>query len=178
MRLSEGERAVSIVPRFPLIEEPGQWDDLTLVAATAFLEAEGEPFSGILGVCWVIRRRAVDWKLGWRGAILGGDGLAYGDGKPYEALSAWDDDYRVRARARLSEAAETVREPFWKASAAAIWELLPDPVAQSAYYLNVAVTLKIRGGTLPAWAADPVDPKKINGAKVAAVIGRHTFVRA
>src|SRR5262245_43553664 len=112
-----------IVPKFPLIEEPGEWDGLTLVAATAFLEVEGEPFPGILGVCWVIRRRAVDWKQGWKGAILGADGLAYEDGRPYEPFSCWNDDYRVRARARLSECSDETAEPFWHAAAGAYWNL-------------------------------------------------------
>lgn len=156
------------VPPFPLIEEPGQWDDLTLVAATCFLEAEGEPVEGILGVCWVIRRRALDWGQGFKGAILGADGLAYGDGHPYEAFSCWGDEYRIRARARLSEAGDGVREPFWKAAAAALWELSPDPVGGASFYLNLPVTKKIRGGSLPGW---------YDQSKVTIMIGRHTFLR-
>lgn len=159
---------MSLVPDFPLIEEPGNFDVLTLLAATAYLEAEGEPEAGILGVCWVIRRRALDWNLGWKAAMLGGDQVAYGDGKPYEPFSCWNDDYRVRARARLSSGSEATFGPAWKAAASALWNLQSDPVGGASFYLNIDVTKKIRAGSLPAWFSED---------KVTAKIGRHTFVR-
>jgi hypothetical protein len=31
-----------LIPAFPLLEEPGDWDAMTLIAATCFLEAEAE----------------------------------------------------------------------------------------------------------------------------------------
>lgn len=163
-----------VTPSFPLLGEPGEWDVLTLISACCFLEAQGEPEEGILGVAWVIRRRAVDWNLGWHKAILGPEGLAYGDGHPFEPFSAFGDDYRLRARARLGAAENT--EPFWYAAACALWKLLPDPVGGATHYLNEAVTKKIRKGTFPAWAADPNDPTKIHEAKVTTRIGRHTFL--
>jgi len=157
-----------LIPAFPLLEEPGEWDVLTLVAATCFLEAEGEPDDGILGVAWVIRRRAIDWKAGWHGAILGKDLQAYGDGRPFEAFSAWNDDYVAQARARLAAASEISAIPCWRAAAGALWDLLPDPVGGASFYLNVPLTRKIRkGGTLPAWFAE---------SKVTCTIGRHTFL--
>ena len=167
-----------LVPPFPLLGEPGTWDALTLVAATCFLEAQGEPTEGILGVAWVIRRRAVEWKAGWHGAILGPEGRAYEDGKPFEPFSCWGDDYRVRAQARLSTASGLpVAEAHWRAAASVLWALLPDPVSGASFYLNPAVTKQGRGGTFPAWAADPVDPTTLNEAKVTARIGRHVFLR-
>lgn len=165
-----------LVPPFPLLGEPGEWDALTLLAATCFLEAEGEPFDGILGVGYVVRRRALDWGLGWQAAVLGPEGRAYDDQKPFEPISAFNDDYRARAHARLSTATPAAAEPAWRAAAGALWAMLPDPIGGASFYLNVLVTLKIRGGTLPAWAADPQNAATVNHAKVRAVIGRHTFM--
>lgn len=166
-----------LVPPFPLVGDPGTWPALTLLSATIFLEAQDEPFEGMLGVGYVVRRRALDWKQGWRGAILGGDHIAYEDGKPYEPFSCWGDDYRVRAHARLSAINDVAANDCWRAAAGAFWALLPDPTHGASFYLNVPVTLKIRKGTLPAWAADPTDPERPDPAKVTTVLGRHTFLR-
>lgn len=165
-----------LVPPFPLLGEPGAWDALTLLASVCYLEAEGEPWDGVLGVAWVVRRRALDWKVGWHAAILGPDERAYDDARPFEPFSCFGDDYKARAMARLATVSLTTAEPFWKAAAAGLWGLLPDPVNGASFYLNVAVTLRIRGGTLPTWAADPRDASKINQDKVRAVVGRHTFM--
>ena len=165
------------VPRFPLIEEPGEWDELTLVVATTFLEAEGEPDDGKLAVAYVIENRRGATKTAHQ-VILGADGRAYEDGKPYEAWSCWNDNERVRARARLSAASDASREACWRAAAAARWRLLPDPTAGATMYLNVSLTLKIRGGTLPAWAAAPGQPATLDESRVLAVIGRHHFLKA
>jgi len=56
--------------------------------------------------------------------------------------------------------------------------MLADPSLGSNHYLNVPVTLQGRGGTLPAWAADPHDHTRVDLGKVRAVIGRHTFLRS
>ena len=167
-----------LVPAFPLVGDPGDWPVLTLLAACALLEAEGEPFEGILGVCWGVRRRAIDWQLGWHRAVLGPEGRAYDDGRLVEPISAFNDDYRARAMARLSAATPAATESSWKAAAAALWNLLPDPVQGASFYLNPAVTLKIRGGTFPVWAADPQDATKLNQQKLCATVGRHVFLKA
>ena len=168
--------ASALVPAFPLLGEPGEWPALVLVSATVFLEAEGEPWDGLLGVGWVVRRRALDWKLGWHAAILGPDAKAEGDARPFEPFSCWGDSDLPHSRARLAGATPEKTEPAWKAAAAALWGLLPDPVNGASFYLNIAVTLRIRGGTLPAWAADSRDASKVNQDKVRAVLGRHTFM--
>lgn len=167
-----------LVPPFPLLGEPGAWDVLTLVAATIFLEAQDEPWEGLLGVGYVIRRRAVDWTLGWHGAVLGPDQRAYDDGRDFEPYSCWNSDYRGRALARLSTATPAMAEPSWKAGAAALWALLPDPVNGATFYLRLDATRTMRGGTLPAWAADPADVTQVDASKVTAVIGHHHFLRA
>ena len=163
-------------PLFPLIDDPGQWDDLTLTAGTILLEAEGESPEGQHAVGTVIRWRSECWKLTIRQVILGLEGQAYDDGKSFEAFSAWNDSYRPMAQARLSAASPTSREAAWKAAAIALWRLLPDPAPGALFYLNAEATLRIRGGTFPAWAADPSNRAKLNAAKIIAVINRHTFM--
>ena len=76
-----------LVPPVPLVGDPGTWPAIVLLAGTIVLESEGEPFEGMLGVGWVVRRRALDWKQGWHGAMLGGDLIAYDDAKPFEPFS-------------------------------------------------------------------------------------------
>ena len=158
-----------LVPPFPLLGEPGAWDALTLLAATVFLEAQDEPFDGLLGVAWVIRRRALDWNQGWHGAVLGRDARMADDARPFEPFSCWNDTDAPRSRARLITALPAQAEPSWRVAAAVLWHLLPDPVAGAAFYLNIEVTRKIRGGSLPAWYDE---------GKVTAVLGRHTFLLA
>lgn len=166
-----------LVPPFPLIGDPGTWDALTLLASTVFLEGESEPCEGQLGIAYVVRRRALDWKQGWHGAILGGDHIAYEDNKPFEPFSCWGDDYRARAYARLSSISDAAANECWRAAAGAFWALLPDPTHGAAFYLNVSATLKLRNGSLPSWAADPTDPTRPDPAKVTTVIGRHHFLK-
>ena len=166
------------VPEFPLVGEPGEWDELTLLAATVFLEGEAEPEEGQAAVAFVVMNRvAAGWAPTLMAAILGRDERVHGDARPYEAFSCWNDDYVARAVARLSEAPEESRERAWKAAARAYWRLSLDPSKGACFYLNVAATLALRHGTLPAWAADPHDPRAVNLGKVTEVIGRHTFMR-
>lgn len=163
-----------VVPAFPLIAEPGDLDRLTLLAETIYLEASGEPDDGKLGVGYVVVNRGEDVHA----VILGKDRKAYDDSRPYEAWSCWNDNERVRAQARLATAAGPALEASWRAAAAALWRLLPDPTSGATFYLNVPLTLKIRDGTLPAWATDPTDPTRVDESKVLAVLGRHHFLKA
>lgn len=167
-----------LTPPFPLVEEPGTWDELTLLAATILLEAEAEPPDGQLAVGSVFRFRAELLHQTIRQAVLGPEGLAYGDGHAFEAASAWNDDYRPMARARLAGASDAAREAAWRAAAAALWRLLPDPAPGAYFYLNPELTRRIRGGTLPTWAATPGDATKLDREKLIAVIGRHAFLAA
>jgi hypothetical protein len=163
----------AVVPSFPLIAEPGDLDRFTLLAETIYAEAEGEPDDGKLGVGYVIVNRGDDVHA----VVLGKDRVAYGDGKPYEAWSCWNDAERARTAARLAAATGAMLEASWRAAASALWRLVPDPTHGATFYLNVPLTLKIRGGTLPPWAADPNDPRKVNERKVLAVHGRHHFLK-
>ena len=157
-----------IVPAFPLLGEPGEFDELTLLSATVFLEAEGEPAPGPEAVAHVVMNRHRGWKLSVPQVILGKDGRAYDDGRAFEVFSCWNDDYRRRAEARLG-AARDEAVFAWKAAAGALWTLTADPTLGADHYLNVELTRKIRPDHgLPSW----YDP-----AKVTVVLGRHTFLR-
>lgn len=158
-----------IVPPFPLMGDPGEWPEIILMAATVFLEAEGEPEAGQVAVAHVIRNIAENEWLSIPQVILGREGKAWGDGRAYERFSCFNDDYQDRARARLAGAPDASAARAWQAAAAGYWRLTPDPSMGACFYLNVPLTRKIRGGTLPAW----FDP-----AKITATHGRHTFLLA
>jgi len=151
------------------VGDPGDWDALTLLAATVFLEAEGEPPEGQLAVASVVMNRVTLWRLpDVHTAILGPDRRAWGDQRPFEVFSCWNDDYRQRAEARLAAAGDQQSEPAWRAAAAAFWGLAPDPANQATFYLNPDVTRRLRGGSLPSWYDEQ---------RITARIGHHVFLR-
>lgn len=150
--------AMSLVPAFPAPIDPKLWDDLTLMAATVYLEAEGEPDEGKLAVAWVIRNRADRKKLSVRDICLA----------PLQ-FSCWNDDYRAQAEKRLINARNA--EASWRAACAAFWRLLPDTTEGCQNYLNIEETRRIRGGSLPEWA------EKLLAEGVRIDIGNHTFLR-
>lgn len=135
-------------------------DDLTLLAATIYMEARGEPFEGKVAVGWVILNRD---------ARSAEDGLADVVLAPFQ-FSAWNSDSRARARL---QAAMQGQAPDWRdslrAAAGVLFGFLPDPTHGATFYLNVEETKRMRGGTLPSW----YDP-----ARVTARIGLHEFLRA
>ena len=157
-----------LVPPFPPEAPiPGAWDTLTLLAATVFLEAEGEPDEGKVAVGWVIRNRADQWKQEIRQVIVA----------PHQ-FSCWNADYAPVAATRLAASSGMPVVGCWRAAAAVLWRLVADPVDGATHYLNVEATKAARRAhDLPAWAADPTDATHIDTARVVAVIGRHTFLR-
>jgi hypothetical protein len=148
---------------------PDHWPGLTLLAATVFLEAEGELELGQLAVAFnpCNRARYHGWEL--HRAILGGDMKAYDDGKPYEIYSCWNDDYQRAARLRLSKMADLTWIHFYRLAAAAWWEFVADPSRGGYFYLNPELTRKIRGGNLPDWWESDTDSES------EVVIGNHAF---
>lgn len=148
---------MSTVPRFSLIDPIELWDDLTLMAANIWCEAEGEPEAGKLAVGWVVMNRSQERNQTVHNVIFA----------PLQ-FSWLNQDYRPRAEARLSVADGSNLEACWKAAAGALWKLEPDPTLGANHYLNTVLTKKIRGGTLPAWFKED---------KVTVVLGRHTFLR-
>ena len=156
------------VPPFPLVTAPAEWDDLTLMAAVDFLEAEGEPEAGKLGVVWVAVNRAERWHQSIKEVLL----------KP-SAFSCLNPDYfPTMGYARLTAASGLAAEACWRAAAAGLWRLRPDPTGGADHYLRVDATKAGRKKhDLPMWAADPSDPTTINETKVTAVIGHHHFLK-
>ncbi len=153
-----GGGEMSIVPAFPAPVDPKLWDGLTVMTATVFLEAEGEPDKGKLAVAWVMRNRADRKNLPIRDICLA----------PWQ-FSCWNEDYRSQAEERLINARNT--EPSWRAACAAFWRLTPDPTEGCHNYLNIEETRRIRGGSLPQWAEEMLD----GGVRID--IGNHTFLR-
>lgn len=145
------------VPAFPLLGEPDQWDALTLLAATVFLEAEGESDDGKVAVAWVAANRASAANQSLQAVLMA----------PAQ-FSCWNADYRPMAEARLAGGG-AVEEACWRAAAAAMWRLTADPTQGATFYLNPELTKKIRKKhDLPPW---------YDAAKVTARIGRHEFLR-
>jgi hypothetical protein len=151
---------------------PEMWPGLTLLAATVFLETDGEPDLGQLAVAFnpCNRARLNGWEL--HKVILGPDGKAYDDGRPYEPYSAWNDDYRNAARDRLLRITDSRWEHFYKMAAMAWWRLCPDPSDGAFFYLNPELTKRIRPShDLPSWWEIDADPAS------EIVIGDHAFRR-
>ena len=147
------------VPPFPLVTAPTDWDDLTLMAAVNFLEAEGEPDDGKLGVVWVAVNRADRWRQSVKEVLL----------KP-SAFSCLNPDYfPTMGYARLTAASDSAAEACWRAAAAGLWRLQPDPTGAADHYLNIPATKAGRKKhDLPPW---------FNADRVTVVIGRHTFLK-
>lgn len=157
-----------LVPVFPTALLPAMWDTLTLLAATIFLEAEGETDEGKLAVGWVIRNRANGGPQDPHRVML----------SPYQ-FSCWNADYAKQAMTRLSHASGAIIAACWRAAVGSLWRLLPDPTSGATFYLNVESTKAARPNhDLPIWAADPADPTRVDLRKVTVVIGRHHFLRA
>jgi spore germination cell wall hydrolase CwlJ-like protein len=135
---------------------PDAWpDELTLLAATIWLEAEAEPDEGKLAVGWVVRNRCDHRKVGPRAVILA----------PYQ-FSCFNVDYAAQRKARLTAPDPVLWERCWRAAAGAWWRLIPDPTRGSRHYLNPAL-VRETAGALPAW----YDP-----ARVVLRVGHHEFL--
>jgi spore germination cell wall hydrolase CwlJ-like protein len=134
-------------------------DDLTLLAATVYMEASGEPFEGKLAVAWVVvNRDKYSPDPGVADVVL----------KPWQ-FSAWNTDNPQRAALqRVMTSGAQVWVDSMKAAAAALFGLLPDPTRGANFYLNPVLTRKIRGGTLPDW---------YDAGKVTVTIGHHEFLK-
>lgn len=160
-----------IVPAFPDLVEPGLWDELTLLSATVFLEAAGEPDLGKEAIVHVIMNRVERWHLpSIHNAILGRDLRAYDDARPFEQFSCWNDNEKTRAVQRLAASTSETTWRSWRAAAIGRWRLRPDPTNGATYYLNLDLTKKIRGGALPEWAARLLVVGQVT------TIAQHTFL--
>lgn len=147
------------VPPFPLITAPAEWDELTLMAAVDFLEAEGEPDEGKLGVVYVAVNRADRWQQSIKEVLL----------KPSQFSCMNADYFPTMGYARLTAASPAAAEACWRAAAAGLWRLQADPTGGGDHYLNVPATKAGRKKhDLPSW---------YDANRVTVVIGRHTFLK-
>ena len=137
--------------------------------ATVWLEPRGESFEGQVAVAAVILRRAKQH--------LRSDGTIFGTVFAPRQFSCWNEvTSALRYLARMDDTEPMVRQCLQAWDEAA--NLGHDPALGATHYLNVDATRRSRpDGALPAWAADPADSTRINGALVTVVIGKHTFLR-
>jgi len=146
-------------------------DDRTWAVLTVYGEARGQSARGKQAVANVIRNRMA--------RRYASDGTVVGTVLRAAQFSCWtpgDPNLLVLARVDAEEFTYRACERAW--DAAATEDLTGGAVA----YLNVALTLRLRaaagkGATLPAWAADPRDPGRVNAALVTLVEDDHHFLR-
>jgi spore germination cell wall hydrolase CwlJ-like protein len=137
--------------------------DADLLTACLWAEARGEPEDGQQGVCNVILNRV---KKGMasdlRKVIL----------QPRQFSWTNPDDPNYPKVFQAIDVAEPVGWDRAKRIAqTALNGTLPDNTMNADHYLNVEVTRRARGGTLPRWA-----DYGIAQGKVTVVIGQHTFL--
>ncbi len=129
--------------------------ELFLVSTTVAMEAEGEPYRGKLAVAYVIFNRARSTNKSVISVVF----------RPY-AFSAWN------TRGGRQKALDRISDEVWKdsemAASSAYHHIEPDPTLGATHYLNIPLTKKIRGGTLPVW---------VSRLKKTTVIDKHTFFK-
>ncbi len=157
------------VPLFPVTHEgldPRIWDELTLLAATLWGEAEGEPYVGKLAVAYVIINRSKRRVLPVARTILARAQFSF-----WNPITIMDGSVKqLEKRLHVANDTPKIREECFRAAASAAWGFEEDPTGIEAnHYLNVDLTREIRGGSLPDWAENYFHkPNK--------VIGKHTFI--
>ena len=110
---------------------------LFLLIATVAMEAEGEPYRGKLAVAYVIMNRASIYNQTIDQVVL----------KPF-AFSAWNTRGRKHKMQSIPDSAWFGSE---RAASSAYYRIEKDPTLGATHYLNIEVTKRMRGGTLPAW---------------------------
>ena len=136
--------------------------DEELLTACLWAEARGEPEAGQEGVCNVVRNRVTKgMSQSLKAVILQPNQFSWtnpNDVNHKKVFTAKTDDPTSWARAQ-------------NIARRAIEGILQDNTQNADHYLNVELTRKIRGGTLPKWAEEGIQQ-----GKVTVVIGRHTFL--
>lgn len=130
-------------------------DDLTLIKLTVALEAGGESYDGKKAVAWVIINRMKAWRQQAVRVTLA----------PYQ-FSCWLREFNFVSN--LERMPEKVLEESYAAAKSAYEGLSIDLTNGATHYLNVELTKKLRGGTLPGW---------VYKLEKTAVIGQHTFFK-
>lgn len=131
---------------------PLQW-----LASTVYMEAEGESYQGKLAVAFCIMNRCRKAGASVSDVVL----------RAWQ-FSAWNTDSPTRMKLDAIHAADPVWLECVKVSAAAMFELAPDPIGGRTLYMNEKVVMA-QQGSLPNWwkLAGTVDP--------GVIVDRHTF---
>jgi spore germination cell wall hydrolase CwlJ-like protein len=135
-----------------------EFSDEDLLTACLWAEARGEPEDGQKAVCSVIQNRVKKhMALSIRAVIL----------KPKQF--SWTDPNDVNFSKVFT--ARTDSPASWERASriaqSALADNLEDFSRNADHYLNVELTKRFRGGTLPAW---------VDLSKQTVVIGNHTFL--
>lgn len=139
-----------------------EWLDEDLLTACLWAEARGEPEEGQRAVCNVIVNRVKKRMApSIRDVIL----------RPKQF--SWTDPNDVNYKKVFTAKTDSPQgwERAQKIAKSALDGLLEDLTKNADHYLNVEVTRRLRGGTLPKWAEEG-----IREGKVTVVIGNHTFL--
>lgn len=144
------------------LRHPTALDDLSILAATVLQEAAAESFLGQLAVAYVVLNRCEARSLSVLDVAL----------EPKQ-FSAWNTESPTRRRLDTATPAEW--RAAYKAAAAAYFDLREDPTRGAQHYLNPAAVLA-SGSPLPAWAADPEDPRRVDPVKITFAAGSHVFL--
>ena len=130
-------------------------NSLFLLTATVVMEAEGESYKGKLAVAYVIMNRVKQHSKFVSEVVL----------DPYD-FSAWN----TKGGRQLD--LEKIDVFSWweseKAAHSAYYGIEKDPTHGADHYLNVELTRKLRGGSLPTWLITMKRTTKI---------GLHTFYK-
>ncbi len=128
--------------------------EVFLIVMTVAMEAEGESYQGKLGVANVIVNRAYQKGINIVDVVF----------KPY-AFSAWN------TRGGRQNAITGIKHNVWaeaeKAAISAYYSIDSDPTHGATHYLNIPLTRRLRGGSLPRW---------VGRLKETTRIGKHTFL--
>lgn len=135
-----------------------EWPEAALLTACLWAEARGEPEDGQQAVCSVILNRVKKRMApSIRDVIL----------KPKQF--SWTDPADVNFKKVFT--AKTDSPESWaratKIAQMALGNTLEDLSKNADHYLNVELTKRLRGGTLPSW---------VDLSKMTVVIGNHTFL--
>lgn len=136
-----------------------------LAALTVAMEAQNQPRAGKLAVAYGICNRARKDRQSLTDVIF----------RKFQ-FSCWNTDSPTRMN--LDDLQDVILEECMDVLTAAYHLTETDPTKGATHYLNEELTKKIRGGTLPSWAADPTDNTKVNESLVTVRIAEHTFLIA
>ncbi|PCI54072.1 MAG: hypothetical protein COB36_11085 [Alphaproteobacteria bacterium] len=133
--------------------------DQDILARTVWGEARGQGYAGMQAVASVVLNRLK------RGGF--GNTVAQVCQKPYQ-FSVWNAN---DANRNLILAVNEDNAEFQRAiliASRAMHGNLPDNTGGADHYLNITVTKRLRGGTLPSW---------VDLSRKTAKIGAHTFLK-